>query len=413
MYTKKEVLEYISENGVKFIKLFFLDVFGNTKSISIQPHELERAFESGISFDASSVPGFLNVTKSDLFLIPDPSTLSVLPWRPQQGKVVRFFCNICYPDGKPFEGDMRTLLAQSVEEAKKSGYELKAGTECEFYLFKLDEKGERTQIPLDGAGYCDLAPLDKGENVRRQICLYLEQMGIQPESSHHESGPGQQEVDFKYSSLLNAADNLSTFKTVVSTVANSNGLYADFRPAPAYSYGWPGNGLHINISVYKDGKNIFASEPLSDEAKSFMAGIMERALEISRFTNPVDASYQRLGRCEAPKYVSWSRQNRSQFIRVPAAAEEFRRIELRSPDPTCNQYLVLTLILKAGLEGIQKKLKLQDEVNSNLYEISSDEAEEMNLVMLPTSLNGAIDIAKKSDFIKSVLPEVTLKAFGL
>ncbi|MBP5447773.1 MAG: glutamine synthetase, partial [Treponema sp.] len=255
MYTKKEVLEYISENGVKFIKLFFSDVFGNTKSVSIQPHELDRAFESGISFDASSVPGFLNVTESDLFLIPDPSTLSVLPWRPQQGKVVRFFCNICYPDGKPFEGDMRTLLSQSIEEAKKSGYELKAGTECEFYLFKLDEKGERTDVPLDHAGYCDLAPLDKGENVRRQICLYLEQMGIQPETSHHESGPGQQEVDFKYSDYLNTADNLSTFKTVVSTVANSNGLYADFSPVTAAS--GPGNGLHINVSVFKDGKNIF------------------------------------------------------------------------------------------------------------------------------------------------------------
>ncbi len=411
MYTKKEVLEYISENGVKFIKLFFSDVFGNTKSISIQPHELERAFDSGISFDASSVPGFLNVTESDLFLIPDPSTLSVLPWRPQQGKVVRFFCNICYPDGKPFEGDMRTLLSQSIEEAKKSGYELKAGTECEFYLFKLDEKGERTDVPLDHAGYCDLAPLDKGENVRRQICLYLEQMGILPETSHHESGPGQQEVDFKYSEMLNAADNLSTFKTVVSTVANSNGLYADFSPAPLS--GFPGNGLHINISIFKDGKNIFASDNLGDEAKSFMAGIMERAKEISLFANPVKESYERLGKYEAPKYISWSRQNRSQFIRVPAATEEFRRIELRSPDPMCNQYLVLSLILKAGFEGIEKKLKLQEEENSDLYKLSADDAKKKKIAALPNDLASAVKAAKSSDFIKSILPEVTLKAFGL
>ena len=411
MYTKKEVLEYISENGVKFIKLFFSDVFGNTKSISIQPHELERAFDSGISFDASSVPGFLNVTESDLFLIPDPSTLSVLPWRPQQGKVVRFFCNICYPDGKPFEGDMRTLLSQSIEEAKKSGYELKAGTECEFYLFKLDEKGERTDVPLDHAGYCDLAPLDKGENVRRQICLYLEQMGILPETSHHESGPGQQEVDFKYSDYLNTADNLSTFKTVVSTVANSNGLYADFSPVTAAS--GPGNGLHINVSVFKDGKNIFAADPLSDEAKSFMAGIMERAQEISLFTNPVKESYERLGKYEAPKYISWSRQNRSQFIRVPAATEEFRRIELRSPDPMCNQYLVLSLILKAGFEGIEKKLKLQEEENSDLYKLSADDAKKKKIAALPNDLASAVRAAKSSDFIKSILPEVTLKAFGL
>lgn len=407
-YTKSEVLQYVSENGVKFIKLFFSDIFGNVKSISIQPRELKRAFESGISFDASAVAGFLNVSTSDLFLIPDPATLSVLPWRPQQGKVVRLFCTIRYPDRRPFEGDMRMLLSGIDDEARNSGYEIKAGIESEFYLFKLDADGNPTKIPLDNAGYCDLAPKDKGENVRRQICLYLEQMGIQPEMSHHEAGPGQQEVVFRYSNVCAAADNLATYKTIVSTVAAANGLYASFAPKPLE--GWHGNGLHLSISISKGGKNIFCGDELCEDAKNFIAGILLHAEEITLFTNPLKSSYKRLGEFEAPEYISWSRQNRSQLIRLPAAAtDELCRIELRSPDSSCNQYLALALAIKAGFDGIKKKLALRPAVNLDLYKADCEETK--SLKKLPKNFDDAKKFALQSEFIKSILPKVTLSAF--
>ncbi|MBQ1949738.1 MAG: glutamine synthetase [Treponema sp.] len=406
-YTESEILQYISENDVKFIKLFFTDIFGEIKSISIQPCELERAFKSGISFDASNVQGFLSVNKSDLFLVPDPSTLSVLPWRPQHGRVVRFYCNIRYPDGTPFEGDTRHILQNEVEMAAKKGYEIKIGTECEFYLFLLDEKGNPTTIPHDNGGYCDLAPLDKGENVRRDICITLEQMGIQPEVSHHEAGPGQHEVDFKYDSPVKAADNLSTFKTIVRTVANRNGLHAEFSPKPIADK--PGNGLHINISVFKDGKNIFEDVSNSKEAAGFIAGVMNRIREITAVLNPSASSYSRLGHFEAPRYIGWSRGNRSQLIRIPFAGEESRnRIELRSPDSSCNQYAALSLIIAAGIEGMEQNAKLQPEMLVNTYKAS--EAELKNIESLPHSLPEALELMKSSDFVKSVLPDVTVNA---
>jgi len=406
-YSESEVLQYIAENDVKFIKLFFTDIFGTIKSISIQPKELERAFKTGISFDASAVKGFLEVNKSDLFIVPDASTLSVLPWRPQHGRVVRFFCSIRYPDGKPFEGDTRYILQNVVEKAQKMGYAVKIGTECEFYLFQTDEKGEPTLIPHDNAGYCDLAPRDKGENVRRDICLTLDQMGIQPESSHHETGPGQHEVDFKYSAPLQAADNLGTFKTVVKTVAARNGLYASFLPKPIA--GKAGSGLHINISLQKNAKNIFSEDELSPEAKSFMAGVLFRIKEITAFLNPLKSSYDRFGSYEAPVYVSWSSLNRSQLIRVPAAEKDRRRMELRSPDPSCNQYTALSLIISAGLEGIEKKRVLPPAIDINVFKASPKEIQGVD--MLPKTFAEALKLAQQSDFVKSILPEVTVNAF--
>ncbi|MBQ5999773.1 MAG: glutamine synthetase, partial [Treponema sp.] len=278
-YTESEILQYTAENDVKFIKLFFTDIFGTLRSLSIQPCELERAFKTGISFDASAVKGFLGVDRSDLFLVPDPSTLSVLPWRPQHGRVVRFYCNIRYPDGTPFEGDTRYILQKQCLEADKKGYEVKVGTECEFYLFQTDEKGNPTDIPHDNGGYCELAPTDRGENVRRDICITLEQMGIQPEVSHHEAGPGQHEVDFKCDTPVRAADNLATFKTIVRTVAARNGLYANFAPKPIENK--PGNGLHINLSIYRDGKNLFEPNNMKSEAGYFLAGVMTHIREIT------------------------------------------------------------------------------------------------------------------------------------
>lgn len=406
-YTKSEVLQYVAENDVKFIKLFFTDILGEVKSISIQPSILENAFENGISFDGSAVPGFLKVEQSDLFLMPDPTTLSVLPWRPTQGRVARMYCNICYSNGQPFEGDSRLILKNVLDKSKKLGYEIKVGTECEFYLFKLDENGLPTRIPHDKAGYCDLAPLDKGENVRRDIITNLEQMGIEPQTSHHEAGPGQNEIDFKYSSAMRAADNFATFKITVKTIAAKNGLWATFMPKPLENQS--GSGLHINISIYKDGENLFATE--NPESKQFIAGVLKRISEITAFLNPIQQSYKRLGAFEAPRYISWSRQNRSQLIRIPAAKGDSVRFELRSPDPTCNQYIALALIIAAGLEGIENKMELAPACDKNLFETSADEIKNLGIESLPLTLENSLKLCVNSDFVKRYIPEITLQAF--
>ena len=256
-YSKEEVLQYVQEDDVKFIRLAFCDVFGKQKNISIMPDELLRAFEYGIAFDASAIAGFGDETYSDLLLHPDPQTLMLLPWRPEHGKVVRMFSSVSYPDGTPFACDTRSLLKRAIEDAKAAGYTFSFGAEQEFYLFTLDENGNPTKQPYDHAGYMDIAPDDRGENIRREICLTLEQMGIRPESSHHEEGPGQNEIDFRYSDALTAADNALTFQTIVKTVARSNGLYADFSAKPLEHA--PGNGFHINMSVNRTkGLKIFA-----------------------------------------------------------------------------------------------------------------------------------------------------------
>ena len=398
-------MQYVDENDVKFIKLLFTDIFGAVKSISVQPSILKRAFHEGIPFDASAIPGFLSVSKSDLVITPDSTTLSVLPWRPQRGRVARLYCGISYPDGTPFEGDSRHILKKVLEKCGKMGYSVKVGTECEFYLFKLDENGRPTLVPQDNASYCDLAPLDKGENVRRDIILNLEQMGIVPETSHHETGPGQNEIDFKYDDALRAADNVATFKTTVKTIAAQAGLYASFAPKPME--GNAGNGFHVNLSLHKAGENLFSKE--SPEAKSFMAGILKRSREISAFTNPLARSYERLGQFEAPKYVSWSRQNRSQLIRVPASDGELSRIELRSPDTSCNQYLVLALVIASGLEGIENKLELPPPVDLDLYNASPEELS--SLEKLPGDYKAAFKLAQESSFVKSVIPQSTLAAY--
>ncbi len=406
-YTEEEALEYIKENDVKFIKLFFTDIFGQIKSLSVQPAEMPRAFSSGIAFDAEVVKGFQDPDHSDLFLVPDPATLCVLPWRPQNGRVIRFFCNVRYVDGSPFEGDPRYLLKKVVQKAADKGYTFNIGTECEFYLFKNDENGQPTKIPQDQAGYCDLAPRDRGENVRREICLTLEQMGLHPEASHHESGPGQNEVDFRFDSPLQAADNLATFKIVVKTIADRNGLFASFMPKPLADSA--GNGLHINISLAKDGKNLFSDDDIAVEGRSFMAGILELVPEFTAFTNPLPSSYRRFGAFEAPHYISWAREKRCQLLRIPASNEPRARFELRSPDPSCNQYLALALVLSAGMEGIEKKSVLPPQKNIDLYKALPSDLQ--GLGTLPHSLAEAVKNALSSQFVSSVLPDVTMNAF--
>ena len=291
-YTPQEVIQFIQEEDVKFIRLAFCDCFGRPKNISIMPHELERAFKYGIAIDASAIAGFGDEVNSDLFLHPDASTIALLPWRPEHGSVVRMFCSITHPDGTPFAHDTRGILKQAVADAAKAGYAFSFGSELEFYLFRLDENGEVTDVPYDQATYMDVAPEDRCENVRREICLTLERMGIQPESSHHEEGPGQNEVDFRYSDPLSAADNAVTFLTVVKTIAARNGLYADFSPRPLE--GRPGSGFHINMSVQG------GAEALMHRA---MGGILDKITDMTLFLNPTEQSYSRLGAHKAPKYI--------------------------------------------------------------------------------------------------------------
>ena len=402
-YTVGEILQFVEENDVKFIRLAFCDVFGRPKNIAIMADQLERAFSSGISFDASAVQGFLQVEESDLFLFPDPGTMAILPWRPQQGRVVPFFCHIRHPDGRPFAGDGRYLLHQAEGALAEMGYTAKVGAECEFYLFLQGEDGAPTKIPFDRAGYLDMAPLDRGENIRREICLTLEEMGILPESSHHEQGPGQNEVDFKYADPLRAADDLTTFRSVVRVVAAQNGLCASFAPKPLPDAS--GSGLHVNLSLHRDGVNLFRAqgEGHSREAEAFLAGILDRVEEITAFLNPLPQSYERLGRCEAPGYLSWSHQNRSQLIRIPAAAGPYARMELRSPDPACNPYLAFALLLRAGAEGVREKKALCPPCDHNLY--TAPEEILRGVRPLPKDFAAAAQLARESAFVRAALPQ--------
>ena len=396
-YTRYDVEEFVREHDVKFVRLAFCDIFGNQKNISVVPEQLPKAFEYGISFDASAVKGFMNVENSDLLLKPDPATMSVLPWRSHDGTVVRMFCDIFKPDGTPFTASGRYILKKACEHARELGYTCRVGTECEFYLFLADKDGAPTLIPLDRGGYFDIYPLDKGENVRREICNILTEMGLNPERSHHEQGPGQNEIDFRHSEPVSAADNLVTFRWIVSNVAQANGLAASFDPKPLD--GESGNGLHVNISLQKDGENIFSERGgMREDARNFIAGVMNRAAEIAAFTNPLPQSYDRLGSCEAPKYITWSRGNRSQLIRVPYADEEGRRIELRSPDPSSNPYLVFALIIEAGLEGIREYMPLEEACDKNMFEV-----EEGGYPSLPADISHAAKLAKDSEFVKRVL----------
>lgn len=400
MYTKSEVLEFIQEEDVKFIRLAFFDLTGKQKNISIMPGELQRAFEHGIPFDASAIEGFEGPQKSELYLLPDPSTLAIIPWRPATGKVVRMFCNILTPDGTPYAKDSRTILQNACQRLKNEcGIEMMVGTEVEFYLFKLDEKGEPTTETFDKAGYMDIAPEDHGENIRREICFTLEQMGITPEASHHEEGPGQNEIDFHYSDALTAADNVATFKWIVNTKAASNGLYADFSPKPIA--GEAGNGMHINIS-YRPvaGKADAGNENL---LPNILGGILKHIGEITYFLNPVENSYNRLGASKAPEYISWGKENRSTLIRVPSS-KNAKRLELRSPDPLCNTYLALTLIINAAIEGIKNKIEPPAATEENLFDEAI--AKQTTLTALPKSLTEAKRLALNSEFIKAVLGPV-------
>lgn len=401
-YSKEEVMQYVQEEDVKFIRLAFCDVFGKQKNISIMPEELPRAFEYGIAIDASAIAGFGDENRSDLFLHPDADTLMPLPWRPEHGRVVRMFCNITHPDGRIFECDTRSILKRAIQDAQNAGFQFFFGAEQEFYLFTLDDNGNPTKEPYDNAGYMDIAPEDKGENIRREVCLTLEQMGIQPESSHHEEGPGQNEIDFRYSDPLTAADNAMTLQTVVKTIARRNGLFADFSPKPLEDK--PGNGFHINISV-KSSDNT----DNTDYTNYMIAAILAKVTDMTVFLNPTENSYRRFGRSKAPRYISWSCENRSQLVRVPAAVGKYQRAELRSPDPSSNTYLAFALLIYAIMDGIQNKLELPSPTDVNLYKADADTLAKFE--QLPGDFKSACVAAVNSDFIKEHIPNAILDIY--
>lgn len=394
-FSPKEILNFVEENDVKFIRLTFCDISGSLKNIAIMPNELERAFRHGIPFDASSIAEGC----SDLLLVPDISTLSVLPWRPKSGRVVRFFCSLKNPDGSDYAGDIRTDLTNYINELRLDGYSCEMGTKCEFYLFELDERGEPTKLPHDKGGYLDVAPLDKCENARREICLSLEEMGMSPKSSCHKHGPAQNEIDFRDSEPVIAADNMVHYKTVVKSIAAQSGLYASFMPKPLPNE--HGSALSISLSLKKGGESIFGSDmsEMPHEGKCFISGILGRIREITAFLNCTTNSYKRFGIGFAPKYVSWSSENRAQLIRTPQAAGISPRIEIRSADAACNPYVTFKLILAAGMEGVRSG-------DCSLLESTMHSGSEVSVFEpLPSSLDEAVVIAKKSEFVRRTLSE--------
>ena len=384
-------MQYIEEEDVKFIRLAFCDVFGNRKNISVMPEELKHALEYGVAIDASLIPGFGDESFSDLFLHPDPSTTTLLPWRPDSGKVISLYCDITYQDGTVFENDTRSILKKAVKEAADAGLSFTFGSRMEFYLFKLDENGEQTILPYDNAGYMDVAPMDKGENVRREICLTLERMGISPRSSHHEAGPGQNQIDFQPSDPVSAADNACMFRNVVRTIAGRNGLWADFSPKPLVNL--PGNGYHISIACQKDGK--------TDILPNVIAGILDNIYDTTVFFNSTEKSYERFGGSKAPRYISWSSENRSSLIRIPPASAEHHYAQLRSPDPLANPYLAFAILIYAGLEGIKKDLELTTPANINFSH--ADRNVLSGYKTLPLSLDEAKQAALNSEFVRKVI----------
>ena len=386
-YTVDEVMKYIEEEDAKFIRLAFRDAFGIQKNIAVMPTEVKKAFENGIPINARNIAGFGDCPYPALYLRPDSSTLTVLPWRPDHGRVLRMLCDVYTPDGTVYESDTRWILKNAVDKAKKAGIEFRFGTETEFYLFRKDDAGLPTKIPYDEAGYMDIAPLDKCENVRREIDLTIERMGLTPERSHHESGPGQNEVDFHYGKPLKAADQMITFKMVVSTVADRYGLVADFSPMPLPDK--PGNGYHINIYA-QDSQG-------HDVARQAAAGIIEKIRDMTIFLNPTDASYARLGRDTAPDRVNWSTSGQSELMHIENYMGKIRA-ELRSPDASSNPYLVYTLLIHAGLYGIEKGLDLPTEIGDNAS-------------LLPGSRREAGGLARKSEFINSLIPEEIIREY--
>jgi glutamine synthetase len=414
-YTREDIQRLAQEENVKFIRLQFTDILGTIKNVEIPVSQLEKALDNKMMFDGSSIEGFVRIEESDMYLYPDLSTWVVFPWTAEKGKVARLICDIYTPEGKPFEGDPRNNLRRVLKEMTDLGFtNFNLGPEPEFFLFKLDEKGEPTLELNDNGGYFDLAPTDLGENCRRDIVLELEEMGFEIEASHHEVAPGQHEIDFKYADALTACDQIQTFKLVVKTIARKHGLHATFMPKPLF--GVNGSGMHCNLSLFKDGQNAFY-EPsgdleLSDTARQFIAGIIKHAPNFTAITNPTVNSYKRLvPGYEAPCYVAWSASNRSPLVRIPASRGLSTRIEVRSVDPAANPYLAMAVLLKAGLDGVKNKLTPPAPVDRNIYVMSREERLAEGIIDLPATLAIALDQLLADEVLTAGLGEHILEHF--
>ena len=395
-YTKEDIIRMVKEEDIEFIRLQFTDIFGQLKNVAITASQIEKAVNNQIMFDGSSIEGFVRIDESDQYLYPDLKTFRVFPWRPSQGKVARLICDVYNPDGTPFVGDPRYVLKQVIQKANDMGFDrFNVGPEAEFFLFQTDEEGKPTVKTNDEAGYFDLGPLDHGESTRREICMALEQMDFEIEASHHEVAEGQHEIDFKYAEALHAADK-----------AQKNGLHATFMPKPIF--GINGSGMHTNMSLFKDGKNAFydPDDPrgLSKTAYSFIAGLLAHVKGFAAITNPLVNSYKRLvPGYEAPCYLAWSASNRSALIRIPAARGQATRVELRSPDPSCNPYLALAVCLAAGLDGIEKGMEPPAEITENIFKMDAAARKAAGIDSLPGSLEEALEAMKADQLVLDAL----------
>jgi len=414
-FSREDIIKLSQEENVRFIRLMFTDLLGTIKNVEVPITQLEKALDNKIMFDGSSIEGFVRIEESDMYLYPDLDTWVIFPWESEEGKVARLICDIYMPDGTPFPGDPRGILKRALKEAEELGFTaMNVGPEPEFFLFKTNEKGDPTLDLNDHGAYFDLAPVDLGENCRRDIVMTLDSMGYEVEASHHEVAPGQHEIDFKYANAVTTADNIQTFKLVVKTIARKHGLHATFMPKPLY--GVNGSGMHTHLSLFKGNTNTFYdpndSLGLSETARYFTAGILEHARSLVAITNPTVNSYKRLvPGYEAPVYVAWSPKNRSPLIRVPAARGLSTRIEVRHPDPAANSYLALAVLLKAGLDGIKSKTELAPPIDRNIYVMSEEDRKEAGIQNLPANLQEALNEFLKDELMVSTLGEHAVEHF--
>lgn len=415
-YSREDIFRMVEEHKVRFIRLQFTDIFGALKNVTITVSQLNRALDNQCMFDGSSIEGFVRIEESDMYLRPDLDSFVVLPWTCTVGITARLICDVYKTDGTPFEGDPRYVLKRAIAEAEKMGYScFNVGPELEFFLFNTDSHGYATTDTDDRGSYFDMGPADRGEIARRDICMTLEELGFEIEASHHEVAPAQHEIDFKYDNALETADKIMTFKLAVQTIAEQHRLCATFMPKPVY--GVCGSGMHMNMSLMRDGKNAFYDENdnlgLSSEAYSFIAGLMEHVKGLTVLTNPLVNSYKRLvPGYEAPIYIAWSAANRSPLIRIPAARGMGTRIELRNPDPSCNPYLAMAACLMAGLDGIKRGLTPPTSVDSNIYNLTEDQREELEIESLPGSLIDAVRALKADECVRSAIGEHVYRKYS-
>ncbi|MFC6275779.1 type I glutamate--ammonia ligase [Levilactobacillus tangyuanensis] len=415
-YSKDDIRQIAKDENVQFLRLMFTDLFGTIKNVEVPINQLEELLDNKIMFDGSSIDGFVRIEESDMYLYPDLSTWMIFPWNADnKGKIARVICEVHTTDGKPFAGDPRNNLIRVLGDMRKAGFtDFNIGPEPEFFLFKLDDKGNPTTDLNDKGSYFDMAPMDLGENCRRDIVLTLEEMGFEVEAAHHEEAPGQHEIDFKYADALAAADNIQTFKLVVKSVARKHGLYATFMPKPLY--GINGSGMHINMSLFHDQGNAFydkdGERELSQDAYFFLGGLLKHARSYTAICNPIVNSYKRLvPGYEAPVYVAWSSSNRSPLVRVPNSRGVGTRLELRSVDPAANPYLAIAAVLEAGLDGLKNKIKPEDAVDRNIYRMDTDERKENHITNLPDSLHNALKDLAADDVIRNAMGDRLCKNF--